>query len=889
MSRHIFLFLLFAARLAAQVAPGMSESDLLAEKGAPTGKISVGSRTIYKWPDMTVTLVNGLVSKVTQVQVSAEASEPAGPQAQPAAAQTPFSGNFRTHWQDESQYIVENTASDIAEMFVFARTGKPPAAGQLSVDAEEDGQGGYDLSLRDLSGPATRAKLAIRGNIFSPDTYMPLLAALAAQYGALKPADGVEIAGLLESLTAPTAETVESANLNVSSELAKSFSSARAHEQAALVLAAFSLREHSGKFYQILAELSRMSAHLSFAAALRGGGESSMDGKVAEAAMLALLGNSAESQALLLGLPDSEPGVADWRRALGIRNTLDVRKYEGSNTPSLLEQFERFHAVLEKRGESAAWGDVLKLPEDQRRLPDWGRIASSDYFSVGVGHELLKVTLQSELAEVGSIYELVWGKKATTETLVADLNASPSHCVTLDAKGTAHVNVIGWGLWAAFFQRHLCNAITSDFDFLQRLWGVPDQASAFRTELDKTFWGLDLYPFVRRLDATEERYYRSAQDAEMALVRSRPQVVPAEAWNYVSYTPGFCPRYYPPPHPFINEWHKRNPPPGTAYNIYPRLDHPSLMNRPDTAARLEKLHSISPWDVQLTKATMAAKYGTSPSGEELVDGYKDISGYDAWACSQIADAYGNQPELFTQWMARAAAINSFYFYELADFLKARGREAEAVAAYESAFSKDDNDVRVANSCRWVVKYYETHGRPADATKLADRAAEVGSSRGFETKGMLLEMRHDYKGALQSFAAINDRYKDPNALLSFLIRVHKEAPSDFFDAQLKSVSEQEVTGGIEMVNLDSFSGPPADGMLISEQNDETRRGGLQLGDVVVAVHGYRVRDFRSYKVLRELEDDARLDLILWRTSSYMTLTASPPNRRFGIDFADYHAR
>jgi hypothetical protein len=889
MSRHIILSLLLAVRLAAQVAPGMSESDLLAQKGTPEGKISLGARTIYKWPDMTVTLMNGLVSKVSQLQVSPEASEAPVPAAEASPGPGPLSGNFRTHWQDESQYIVENISADLAEMFIFAKTGKPVSAGRLSVDAEEDGQGGYVLKVEEGSGPMLRAGLTIRRNLFAPDTYSPLLAALAAQYGALKPASGVEIAGLLESLTTPKAETIEAANLNVSSELTKGFSAATAHEQAALVLAAFTLREHSGKFYQILVELCRMSAHLAFADALRAGAEPTMDGKIAEAAMLALLNNSADSQALLLGLPEAEPGVAEWRRALGMRNTHDARSFESPGPPSLLEEFERFHAVLEKRGESPAWADVLKLPDDQRRLPDWGRIADSAYFSVGMGHELLKVTLQSELAETGSTYELVWGRKATSETLIADLNAQPTHCVTMDSGGAAHVNVIGWGLWAAFLQRHLCNAIVSDFDFLQRLWGVPDQASAFRTEMDKAFWGLELYPFVRRLDATSEQYYRSAQDAEMALVRSTPHVVPAEAWNYVSYDPYFCPRYYPPPHPFINEWHKRNPPPGTAYNISPRLYHPSLMNRPDTAARLVALHAISPWDVNITKEMLKARYGSSPSGDEVLDGYKDVTGSDASACAQIADAYGNSPELFTKWMARAAAINPYYFYELADFLKARGREVEAVAAYESAFGQDDNSVRVANKCMWVVKYYETHGRSADATKLADRAAEVGSSMGFETKGMLLEMRHDYKGALQSFAALNDRYNDPAALLCFLLRVHKNAPDEFFDAQLKSVSEQAVSGGLAEVNLDSFAGPPSDGMLISAVNDETRRWGLKLGDVVVAVHGYRVRDFHSYAVLRNIGGNDPLDLIIWRDNAYSALNASPPNARFGIDFSDYHAR
>jgi tetratricopeptide (TPR) repeat protein len=891
MSRYILLSLLLAVRLAAQVSPGMSESDLLALKGTPSGKISIGSRVLYKWPDMSVTVVNGAVSKVSQAQVTAEASE--APVLEDQSASTPgqFSGNFRTHWQDESQYVVENTAADIVEMYVFAKTGRPPAPDRLSVAAAEDGAAGYKMDVALGSGPPVEATLLIRGNLFAPDTYRPLTVALAGRLGPLNPSDGGGTAGLLEGLTEMRADTIEAANLNVSTELTRNFSSATAHEQAALVLGAFSLREHSGKFYQVLAELCRMSAHLAFAESLRGGAEPTIDGKVADAAMLCLLNNRADSQTLLLGLPDAEAGVSEWRRALGIRNTGDYRSYQAPGTAkaTLFERFERFRARLGELEEKEAFTEVAALSDEQRRLPDWGRIATCGTYGVGVGNALLASTLPTEMAEIGSTYELVWNKKATSETLVTDLNAQPTHCVTLDANGTAHVNVIGWGLWAGFFQRHLCNAIVSDFVFLNAALAVPEQAAEFRKRMDQTFWGLELYPFVRRLDATAEQYYRSAQDSEMAIIRSTPQVVPAEAWNYVSYDPGFCPRYFPPPHPFINEWHKRNPPPGTAYNIFPRFAHPSLIHQPDTIAHFEQLHAIAPWDVLITQAMLKEKYGAHPDAALVVEAYKDVSGFDPSACYQIALAYKATPDKYAEWLARAAAINPRYSYDLAKFLKAQGRDAEAVVAYENAFDNDDDPVRVSDNCLWLVKYYEKHGRSSDATKLADKAAAAYSSTGLQTKAELLELRHDYKGAFEIYGVVSDRYNDLGPMLQFLRRVQKEAPDPYFDSQLKSISEQAVSGGIVEVNLDSFAGPPADGMLISVESDETRRAGLHMGDVVVAVAGYRVRDFRSYKVLRGMSSDPQLDLIIWRSGAYMTLTASPPNKRFGVDFADYHAR
>ena len=55
--KPLLLFLLVAsARLVAQVYPDMDEADLLAVKGKPESKAMVGSKAIYRWPDMEVTV-----------------------------------------------------------------------------------------------------------------------------------------------------------------------------------------------------------------------------------------------------------------------------------------------------------------------------------------------------------------------------------------------------------------------------------------------------------------------------------------------------------------------------------------------------------------------------------------------------------------------------------------------------------------------------------------------------------------------------------------------------------------------------------------------------------------------------------------------------------------
>jgi hypothetical protein len=885
-----FLALFLAARICAEVAPGMSEAALLSAKGAPSGKMLVTGRTVYWWPDMTAVTKDGVVVTVTTGHGTAQASAQPRSVAPAAAAKAPvqYTTNFGTHWQDESQYIVENICADLSEMYLYAKTGRAPRPGELSVEATFTSEFAYTVVVHTPSVPRIEAALAVRHNIFSADTYAPLLAAFAAKFGPLNPAEGIEIEGLADTLTEPTAQGIENASQNVSATLEKNFSDPRAHDEAALVLAAFTMRDSSGKFEQLLAELCRMSAHLAFSAMLRSGAPASIDGQIAHAAMLSLMNNQADSQAAIRDIPEAEPGASAWRAALAMHNTYDLHKYENLASPSLLEQFARFKVVLVSTGEGAAWADVAKMDDRIRNLPDWGRFATRAGFSVQMGHSLLEKIIPAELGELKSVMAMLGDSDLSDAAVIATLNTQPGHCIVVDRAGTAHVNVIDRGLWGAFVQRHLCQAIVADYDLLKNKWAVPDEARAFLEKADRDFWGLELYPFVRRQNATVEAYYRSAQDDEMAVVRATPQVVPAEVWNYVSYDTNFCPNYCPPPHPFINEWHRHNPPQGTAYNVYARLSHPSLNEQPDTLARLERLHAIAPWNRNVDFHLMRAKYGDHASGAQMIEIFRDVVGTDAYSCAAIAKAFASNETLYEAWMRRAAVLSPAYYYPLADHFKELKRDIDAVATYEAAFASDSNAVRIANNSSWVILYYETHGRSDDATKMADRSAEVYSALGLEAKAGLLEKRGDYDGALAIYSAIEERYDDNDQLFMFLVRMQAASPGGRYQERLNAVAVKRVTGGLVAVDLSDLRGPPPDGMQLTVTNEATQQAGLQVGDVVVAVHGYRVRDFHSYTTLRELKPGA-LDLVLWRGGVYLGLSASPKGNRFGINFADYHGK
>src|SRR5579862_1339050 len=80
------------------------------------------------------------------------------------------SGYFNTPFQDESQFVVENIVTDIAEMLYFARNHALPDK-PITVEAHETSGNAdapvYDLAIQFGNSPAIQARLNVSGPIWS--------------------------------------------------------------------------------------------------------------------------------------------------------------------------------------------------------------------------------------------------------------------------------------------------------------------------------------------------------------------------------------------------------------------------------------------------------------------------------------------------------------------------------------------------------------------------------------------------------------------------------------------------------------------------------------------------------------------------------------------------
>ncbi|MGA2029954.1 MAG: hypothetical protein ABSG87_07760, partial [Verrucomicrobiota bacterium] len=798
------------------------------------------------------------------------------------------SGYFKTPFQDESQFIVEAIVSDLAEQIYYAKFQRLPDQDYFQVTATEepgspqdtpvyDLQIGLDTKLRKL-----KSKVDVSGPIWSPEVYEDVAQNLADAVGlSAGTPDSMEDTTLLSKLTDGSAETVEKENENLSGALENNFTDPALHEQAAVLLGVFTLREHSGHFFEIRSPLSRITAHLAMAHLLGGDHAYGINGQMAEAMLLTLVGDEVPALQQLNAINTNDTAVASFVRALRVRNTGDYRLLSAGGL-SRVESIAWFEALADYTATASAWP---QLSDEQKQTIDFVRIAYEEGYSVEMGHQLMDVALPLEFQEINEVYELSQHKKLNRDGLLNALNELPEHCFT-KSDGAVHVRVIGWGQWAAFLQRQLCHAIQQDFYMLQYMWGVPNDAKEFAAKCDQDFGGLRLYPFVRRFDCTDEKSYHKAVDDGFKVTVATPQFVPADCWNWLCYRVNFAPPYNPNPNPHVDEWHNHNPPPGTVYDLNPRLNHPSLTSRPDVMAFFEKLHELAPYDCRIGNFILKNKYNNHPTYDQAMDLYSNMLSYCLTAITAVANTVYDQPDQYEKLMLQAAQLNPASYYNLGYYYFYRHEEDKAAQYYDQACNADPDSVRISNMALWRVRYYLKKGQTDKARQIADDGAEVYSSIGLQAEAVFFELTSNYDEAFNWFAKNEDRYNDSAPLLDFCMRYKAKTGDNRFDSEVQKRISKIFPKGIEKVSLKDFSGPPTDGVLIRQENDLLTSAGLKRGNVIVAVYGVRVHNFEQYAFARGLKDTPELDLIVWQGDGYHEYTPAPPNHLFGADFGDY---
>jgi tetratricopeptide (TPR) repeat protein len=807
-----------------------------------------------------------------------------------ALAQTPAAdAYFKTTFQTESQFIVESIVADLAEQIYYAANHQLPDKKDFSVAAKEKPGSpadapAYDLQISlDAKHTGLKIEVNMNGPIWSPTIYRDAAAALAKAAGLAAGSNG-KTGGtmLMARLMDGTAETIERQNQALSDDLEKDFSNPELHEEAALLLGAFSLREYSGDFSDYRPALSRMTAHLTIARYLRGADAFGINGQMAETIMLTLANDQALALEKLKSIGTNIAAVAGMVRALQAVNTGDFRPLAGLAGRSRVESLAWFAEMASYADTPSAW---RKLSDEQRQTVDFERAANQMGPSVEMGNELMEESIPNELQEIGNVYELSGHKKLSGRALVTALNELPERCFTVGEGGReTHVRIIGSGQWAAFFQRELCHAVQHGFHFLSHSLGDPDGAKEFAAMCDEQFAGLRLYPFVQRFNCLTAEDYHTSEDAGVGVTVAAPQIVSEECWNLLSSKVSFAPLYQPSRNLHAQEWFQHNPPPGTAYNIDARL---SLLNggdHPAPVALFEQLHDLAPYDTHLLYQLVAKKYNNHATIEEAMPYYQALLPYSIGALRAVANTVSNTPDLYDKYMLQAAALNPQFYYDLGNEAIRQKQNDKAAQYFEQASTNDPDSVRISNFAVWRVRYYLRQGQTDKARAIADFGAMVYSYQGLESKANFMEATSNYNSAYEWFAKIDERYDDSAPLVAFCLRYWQLTNDTRFEKDLQKRVQAVFPIGLEHVRLGDFKAAPTDGVKIQIPNNRLASG-FRRGDVIVAIEGVRVHTVRQYIYVRDLPKETVRDIIIWQDGGYHEVNANTPKSN-GAGYANF---
>jgi tetratricopeptide (TPR) repeat protein len=339
------------------------------------------------------------------------------------------------------------------------------------------------------------------------------------------------------------------------------------------------------------------------------------------------------------------------------------------------------------------------------------------------------------------------------------------------------------------------------------------------------------------------------------------------------------------PNPHVNEWYNHDPPPGTVYDIYPRLIQASLLN--GGADRLNRLHQMAPYDNDVLWYIYNNSYRKAPTSEQARNLFGDVLSFNPAAMNAVASTVRDQPQEYESLMTNAAALDPAQFYKLGDyFLNYRKDPDKAAEWYAKGDEWDPDRLRAAAYADWRIRHYLKKGLKDTARRVADDAGDVYSQSGLTAKGDFFELTGDYAQAYEWYEKNEERYDDLHTLLMFFARYKASTGGTQFDQQMQSRILKLFPKSMEKVRLKDFQGSPQDGVSIFEDSTLLSQAGLHPGDVIVALNGVRMHNFSQYEYTRELTAGPELDLIVWQRGAYAETTASPPNHLFGVKMGDY---
>ena len=723
-------------------------------------------------------------------------------------------------------------------------------------------------------------EVVVVDHIWSPETFRRVAELL--MQGTASPVAASTDHNARGALVHLTIETLLDENDRISAILEKDMRSPDAHEAAALLIGAFALREASGWFNDVRLSLSRMTAHLAVARALRpAAAPDGKDGILARAILTVLVGLQRNAMTMVQRFEQQASSDADrrWVRALKLRITGDWRGAAPTMSDSLLERLEHARAVRSRLSIDEFLDYLDTMPDE--RLTDWSRLAYLHWVSVEAGNIFTPDNVVRELTDSANVWLRYHPGEPTEDTLLEDLNELPVNAIRQDGG----VRVLDWGTWAAHQQRHLAAALIAVTDHEENV-GRDDPDFVRRYE--DAFGRLRLYPIVLRWMAREPSDYQRAVALARPLAERSPELLTQEVWTLLLDQPSYV--NSPAPFPLDVSWFNPAVPVGTAFELSARALRSGPVNsRVPTQEQLVRWATDMPYDhwTQWGKEFLSVE--GKPPIAVVRSALAPLFGYDRDAIIKMLD-YMTPPDVERLTMTKALCdLVAGECVRLGELLLLFNREPEAAAAYRRWEKEARDRVAVAAGVTWLVRYEERMGHASYAEEVARRAGEAYSYRGLRELAEWFDRAGRHAEAESTYRRIVERYNDTEALGTFLMRQAKSTSNPELQAEANDLLRSVFPNGLEPLVARNLAPVPSDGAAFATFGPRPLALGMEFSDIIVSVNGWRVRSATQFAAVTRFQHDDLMALTVWRAGRYQDLQVRVPERMFGTRFKDHRGR
>ncbi|MBA3992984.1 MAG: hypothetical protein C0469_05595 [Cyanobacteria bacterium DS2.3.42] len=826
----------------------------------------------------TFTLTTNL-SASSQTETNPTNAPAATPINPPVGFQVVAPGVRPAEWkfQNEQEWIVDSIGRDIAEMLGYAKYSKDAKEKFSAKDVEfttktanlSTNSYEYKLSFKDAQSPL-EYKFSLQEYAWSPINYEPLAKQIMTSLK-LTPSEPSAIPDdFLKNLSKADFPALFVENTRISKALSANPLDASLHEQAALLQGVFNMLEICGIFSDTRAPLDRMTAHLAMAKALNKDKLSNV-GKIANIALESMSCRDAVAVALIEEaekLPMS-PVEKSFLRAVKIRSTTNYRYFnEAEKTP--IEEYQYGLRLAQSRGIEETMETVAQ--RHGNLSIQWRRILASGPASVQTGHILQAHMVSAELFDFmksRNAYKNV--NDQNLQSYISELNLPSTRCLTpVFNAGDFPLTVLSWDDVAAFYSRHLAEAVSEEYLFNERMYAVKELAQQTKANAKKLFSGLKLMPLITAhfspAHAEKDQFLADLQN----LFINNPELCTAHHWNMMVETT----KTYAPNAVLVEPelWFDPPMPMGTVYYF-----RDMLKNCKKNLAELTEWRRLCPYSPMLNTAWAEKKYGPHPTGDQYREAFGPMADFNVQAMRWIAWAENANPEKFIPMMEKMAKEDPNLYLELGEYCVLHNKPEQAAAYYEKGIKVCENAVHVSNVCDWLIQYRYEHGQKEKAAELAQFAAEVYSARGLISLARHNERLCKLSEAEETYRKVLGRYGYKWPLAAFYIRY---SDKDKKYAQEASVLTKEIfPTGMKKVTLASFTEKPKRGLEVESTDWLTDKAPIERKDIIVAVNGYEVINKDQFDLARNLATKPSAWVIYWHEKEFKETTRQTVNNNY----------